>query len=129
MPYAKYTSVPINQTRNEIEKELRRFSASEFGYLTRELKEGTEATIAFRINKSAVRISIDVPENEQQARARWRALFLVIKSKLVACEEGISTVEREFLADVVAPNGRTVFENIKPALEGGRTPALFPPME
>lgn len=47
-------------------------------------------------------------EWEQACRAKWRALLLIVKAKLEAVAQGISTVEREFLADVVTINGQTV---------------------
>lgn len=126
MSYAQKTKVPVVQTVNEIQKELKRFGATEFGYILREsVKDGQQAQVAFRVGRYAVRMSILVPEDEQLARSRWRSLLLGIKAKLVMVDEGISTVEREFLADVVAPNGRTVFENVEPALLSGKTPQLL----
>lgn len=67
---------------------------------------------------------------EQACRSSWRALCLVIKAKLEACAIGISTVEREFLADVVTPNGQTIGELARPQLaemsRSGRVPLLLP---
>jgi len=54
---------------------------------------------------------------EQACKGRWRALFLAIKAKLVAVSEGISTVEEEFLAWMVLPNGRTAGEHFLPQIE------------
>lgn len=66
---------------------------------------------------------------EQACRSRWRSLFLVIKAKLEACASGISTVEREFLPDVVTGDGRTVGEVLRPQLAevygGQRQPRLL----
>lgn len=45
---------------------------------------------------------------EQACRARWRALALTIKAKLVAIDEGVETVEEAFLAHmVVADAGKS----------------------
>lgn len=67
---------------------------------------------------------------EQACRARWRALYLIIKAKLEAVEAGISTVEREFLYDIVLPDGRTAGEWMVPqiteAYETGRMPDMLP---
>ncbi|MFI4881401.1 MAG: hypothetical protein ACIAQU_02325 [Phycisphaerales bacterium JB064] len=49
---------------------------------------------------------------EQACRSKWRALYLVMKAKLVAVDEGISTIEREFLPDVVTEDGTTVERRI-----------------
>ena len=46
----------------------------------------------------------------------WRALVLIIKAKLECIESGLSTVEEEFLASVVLPNGKTVGSYVAPAL-------------
>ena len=51
---------------------------------------------------------------EQECRARWRALLLVIKAKLEAVESGITTFETEFLPCTVLPGGATVAEEIAP---------------
>lgn len=44
--------------------------------------------------------------------------------------DGLSTVEREFLADVMTPNGQTVGDILAPELEvigrSGKVPALMP---
>jgi hypothetical protein len=39
-----------------------------------------------------------------------------VKAKLEAVSSGISTFEREFLADLVLPNGRVVHEELAPRL-------------
>jgi hypothetical protein len=67
---------------------------------------------------------------DQAVRARWRALLLIIKAKLEAIAGGISTLEREFLADVVMPDSQTVGQWLAPQLEAayqsGRMPPLLP---
>jgi hypothetical protein len=55
---------------------------------------------------------VRTPLQREQARAdeerrRWRALVLVVKAKLEAVATGITTFEKEFLADVVV-GGSTV---------------------
>jgi hypothetical protein len=53
---------------------------------------------------------------EQACRQRWRALALVIKAKLEAVSAGITTVEDEFLAHTILPDGRTMGEWAKPQI-------------
>jgi hypothetical protein len=53
---------------------------------------------------------------EAATRQRWRSLVLVLKAKLEAVESGISTLEAEFLANVVMPNGQTIGQSILPRL-------------
>jgi hypothetical protein len=53
---------------------------------------------------------------EAAERQRWRALVLVLKAKLEAVASGISTVDAEFMAAVVMPNGMTLGQAILPRL-------------
>lgn len=66
---------------------------------------------------------------EQAARAAWRRLLLVTRAKLELIADGGSTVEREFLADILLPDGRTVgralAEPLQQAYETGGMPKLL----
>jgi hypothetical protein len=53
---------------------------------------------------------------EQAVRLRWRALAIAVKAKLEAVDSGISTLQSEFLAFIVTPDGTTVGENVIPHL-------------
>ena len=68
---------------------------------------------------------------EQACRQRWRALNLVIKAKLEAVESDISTIEDEFMAWTVLPNGLTVGESfgaeIAQCIEAGEMPQMALP--
>lgn len=65
----------------------------------------------------------------QVERQRWRALLLVTKAKFEIIAEGLSTVEREFLADIVLPSGNRVETWLQPqilkALSSGKMPPLL----
>lgn len=132
--YASGTTVSEERSRTEIERTLERYGADQFAYF----KDSTGAVIAFRMSGRNVRFLIPMPKvaefvltpkqrrrTEKQAeeahaqaiRARWRGLLLIVKAKLEAIETGISTFEREFLADVVLPDGRSVHEWIEPQLD------------
>lgn len=50
--------------------------------------------------------------HDQAVRERWRGLVLLTKAKLEIVRMGGSTFEREFLADLVLPNGRTAGEEL-----------------
>lgn len=64
---------------------------------------------------------------EAATRQRWRALVLVLKAKLEAVASGISTLEAEFLANVVMANGMTIGQAIMPRLtEAAATGRLLP---
>jgi hypothetical protein len=67
---------------------------------------------------------------EAATRQRWRALVLVLKAKLEAVASGISTLEAEFLANVVMADGRTIGAAILPRLtEACDTGRLLPAHE
>jgi len=150
--YAKDTSVSAESSRAEIKKTLRRYGASDFGYMSRE--GGRFAVIAFRILSRSIRFELELPDPksksfthtpsralerspaqaaaawEQATRQRWRALALVVKAKLEAVESGIATIDEEFLAWTVRPDGRTVWQEIGPAsletISSGRAARLLP---
>jgi hypothetical protein len=66
----------------------------------------------------------------QCERQRWRGLLLCVKAKLELIADGSSTLEREFMADILLPDGRTVQETIGPriaeAYSGGHMPPMLP---
>jgi hypothetical protein len=65
---------------------------------------------------------------EAATRQRWRALVLVLKAKLEAVASGISTLETEFLAGIVLPNGMTIGQAVLPRLsEAVSSGRLLPP--
>lgn len=153
--YAENTDVSSNRSRDEIERTLRRYGASEFVYGRND--EKNVAMIGFKANGKQVRFLLSLPDRqaeeirktpgrgsirsadaqdrayEQAERQKWRALALVIKAKLEAVEAGISIFEREFFADIVLPNGKTVSEQLLPQVEEsyrtGEIPALMPPLK
>ncbi len=137
--YAAKTSVPAEKSRMEIERTLARYGASGFGYswerrevakrptpvygAKTELREF--ATVGFQFKERRVRLDIPMPttseagtdaKREAATRQRWRAVLLVIKAKLEAVESGISTLEQEFLANLVTDSGRTIGDVLIPRL-------------
>lgn len=153
--YAERTEVPSTRSRDEIERTLERYGATAFAYGWDNTNRA--ATIMFEIGTPRgvrrVRFQLPMPdrngreftetptgrerstsaarvEHDRAVRQRWRALALVIKAKLEAVAAGITTVEEEFLAHVMLPNGSTVGEWTAPQLElvygRGEMPALLP---
>jgi len=147
--YAERTEVTSDKSRNEIERTLRRYGAGAFAYGW----AGNEAQVMFEMTGRRIQFRLPLPdptdkkftetptgrertgaaverEYEQAVRQRWRALALVIKAKLEAVDAGITTVEDEFLAHIVLPDGRTVGEWTRPQLHevyaSGTMPALLP---
>lgn len=138
--YAEGTMVAADRTRVELEKTLRRFGADQFvsGWDAQTGQQG----IAFRMANRQIRLDLPMPDPddpefrmtptgriratsaareayEREVNRRWRSLLLVVKAKLTAVSDGISTLEREFLADMVTEDGRTVEQIIRPHLMSG----------
>jgi hypothetical protein len=148
--YAAGTEVSSDRSRAEIERTLRRYGATAFAYGW----DHQAATVMFEIASRRVLFRLPMPDRnlrefthtpakgirrspeaaeqayEQGVRQRWRALALVIKAKLEAVAAGITTIEQEFLAHIVMPDGRTVSEWAAPSIalayESGEMPALLP---
>lgn len=146
--YAARSSVSPDRSRASIERLLVRYGAQRFAYGW----QPGSATLAFTIGSRTVRISISMPDEDEVAmtptgrrrassvrqaalaqaeRQRWRALELVVHAKLEAVAAGISTLEDEFLAWTVLPDGSTVSERIQAQIEAagssGRMPRLLGP--
>ena len=144
--YAADTKVSSESSRAEIERTLVRYGASAFAYGWDH--DEARARIQFRIVGRFVRMTLPLPDYndfwktpergltrseaaqkaayEQAVRQRWRALALVVKAKLEAVDAGISTIEREFLADVLLPDGTTLGEWSAPALEAAYASGRMP---
>jgi len=150
MAYAERSEVTSDKSRAEIERTLRRYGATSFAYGW----TNTEARVMFEMANRHVMFRLPMPNRnerrfthtaardyprepdavdrayEQAVRQRWRALSLVIKAKLEAVDAGITTVEQEFLAHIVLPDGSTVSDWVAPQLaiayERNEMPALMP---
>lgn len=145
--YATKTSVSVAKSKTEIEKTLVKYGAT--GFMS--AWEDNKALISFKIDERLVRLELVMPEEgdfeydarghykgvakaraacDQANRQRWRALLLIVKAKLEAVECGISTVEREFLADIVLPDntrlGDVLMPQIAESYASGKMPKLLP---
>jgi hypothetical protein len=133
--YASNTSVSPEKSQAEIQQVLRRYGAGRFGVM----EDHEKAYVMFEFRGLTIQMDVALPnrtdnkyhltptgrtrsdtqqiqEYEQDVRQKWRALLLAIKAKLEAVESGISTIEKEFLAFVVMPDGKLLFDHIQPAL-------------
>lgn len=131
MSYAVKTKVPVDRTKAEIEQTLARYGADRFAYFV----DATKAVIVFEAHERRLRFDLPLAEGaneraQQMRRAAWRALLLCIKAKLEAVASKIETFEEAFLAHVVMPDGKTVYEHIAPRLAqiagGGEMQPLLP---
>lgn len=148
--YAERTEVPVERSKGEIERILTKYGADQFMYGW----AGDLAVIGFRLEGRMVRLYVPLPPKdapefrttatgryrasqdavqnawEQAVRQRWRAVALIIKAKLEAITAGITTIDQEFLANMLLPDGRTVGEWAAPQIEQvyrtGQMPQLLP---
>lgn len=145
--YASKTDVPVSRSREELERTIARFGATGFGYAW----QFDQVMVQFEIDGLRVRFNLRMPDRaqfrldsrgkvrtesaidkdwEQAQRRMWRSLCAVVKAKLIAVEDQISTLEQEFLAFTVLPDGSTVGDQLVPELreivETGKLPPLMP---
>jgi hypothetical protein len=129
--FAAKTRVSVDQTRTEIERTLSRYGATAFAYMSSEGR----AVIAFEAKGRHIKITVPLPKGDgerekQTCRQRWRALLLVIKAKLESVGSGIETLEEAFYANIVMPDGQTVYEHTRKhvalAYETGQVQRLLP---
>jgi len=147
--YAGQTQVTKTATLAELENILEKYGATSFIAGNHE----GDATIAFQIAGLRILIRIPLPEvtetrfthtprrgtarhrdavhaeHQTAIRATWRALLLLVKAKLVAVDQGVTTIEREFLPHILLPSGDTLADvalpEITAAYQRGEVPALI----
>ena len=144
--YASNTTVSIEKSQSEVQNILRKYGADAFGVMERK----NSAYLMFEYNNLIIQITVPLPQKdefmktesgrirktnqvnqsyEQAIRQRWRALVLAIKAKLEAVESGISTLEKEFLAFVIMPDGESLGNHLLPQLQQiantGKMPKLL----
>ncbi len=148
--YAQTTTVAVEKSKTEIEDLVTRYGADEFGIA----RSAKKAMVVFTLKDGlCVRITLPLPDQddrsfthtpardterhpddarrawEQACRSQWRALALIIKAKLEAVEAGITTIEREFFADLLLPSGQTMQEHVgndlRLAVKSGKIPKLL----
>jgi hypothetical protein len=103
------TTVPIYKTQNEIRTVLEKFNLQ--GTRFTEYKNvGIIEFILLKDNKELMfRFKYDLPEKDSLKLQVYKALFYYLKNRFLAVEFGITTVEKEFLQEIVVklPNGTT----------------------
>lgn len=147
MAYAEDTKIPVEKSRAEIERMLRKAGAVKFAFMNDELL----AVIGFELQGRVIRFNLPLPnlkdkafnwsghavprrlsqreglaKHEQACRSKWRSLMLCIKAKLEAIECGITTFDQEFLAHIVIQGGQTIGEYTIPRLNDAVGKGLMP---
>lgn len=147
MTYAKDTSVPVEQSEAEIKKMIIKYGASSYA----SFETDRDVAIAFEMKSRRIVFKLPLPHkgqrdifltptgqrrNESQIRSalaqakrsKWRSLHLCIKAKLESVESGIESFEDAFLAHVMMPDGHTVGEHVRPAIESSYTSGAMTPL-
>lgn len=145
--YAEDTKVPIADSQAAIERLVTEAGAKEF-------YRGTDSkhwVVGFVMKDRRIQFALEVPNAttisrkrgssasvesviEKTARARWRALFLTVKAKLISVESGIEVFEEAFLGQIIVPRSGKAerFATIaidaiaKAYTKGGELPSLLP---
>lgn len=149
MAYAEGTKVPVEKSKAEIERVLKKAGADQF--VSGWDRERGIGRIQCKLDGMFLQFSITAPRSdefvvteggrkrdatalkaavEKEEQRRWRGLLLVIKAKLELIQTGQSTIQDEFMASILLPNQKTVGEWIAPQLarayEKGTMPKLLP---
>lgn len=120
--YAQNTAVPVERTRSEIQNLIERHGAQGFMFGSMP----GQALIAFEMRERRLRFLLPLPTPHKngrdelavkaEIRRRWRALLLVLKSKLEAVASSIVAFDEEFLAHIIVEGNTTVGDRILPKL-------------
>ena len=130
--YAKGTAVPVTRTKAELEQLLRDHGAD--AVLAGENFAAAQAFVAFQLKGRNVRLDVPLPRRddrafthkrvnasttkhkrselearrawEQGCAERWRSVWLLVRAKLEAIELGHTTIDREFLHDMLVGDPR-----------------------
>ncbi len=124
--YANETTVPIYKSQEEIRRILSKYGGTSFAFAESKGK----AMIMFELKNRRVMFKLPLPpppppnstqafikRYEQLGRSKGRALVLGIKAKLECVNSEITTLEQEFMAHIVLPNGSTVGDVVLPEIE------------
>jgi hypothetical protein len=143
--FAEGTKVPAERTKAEIERLLDNHHAEQYGVFSD--REKGVSVVTFKLGGRLLKFDVWHPDpaaSEQTAagnwrsveqlrhavaaeeRRLWRSLLLRIKAKLEAIASGDTTIDDEFLAYVVLPDGRTMMEAMAPKLDAAYASGQMP---
>ena len=114
------TSVPIYKSQNEIRTVLQKFGLKGIRFTEYKLIRVIEFILEKNSKEMAFRFKFNLPEKDAFQRQVYRGLYHYLKNRFMAVEFGITTIEEEFLQELILklPNGTdtTVKELVKEQL-------------
>lgn len=147
--YAINTETSVDTSKTQISRLLSRYGAT-----TTSINETQQfALVAAEIHGIQIRIRLQFPskndpeitmtptmkfrskagiekEYQKAMRSTWRALFMILHSRLEEIERGISTVQQAFMPWIMLPDNSIVEDHVLPTIETaystGRVPSLLP---
>lgn len=124
--FAEDTKVPVSRTQLQLKERLQKAGADQVAVF----ESANHHAIAFRLGQSMFRLTVPAdPRAKDQAqdlRRAWRLLALLTTAKLEAIRDGLTTADREFLADMLLYDGQTVGEWTAPQIEQARAEGRMP---
>lgn len=147
--FAEGTAVSVEKSKAELGSLLDKHGAAQTGFF--DDREARRAIVIFKMAGRQIRLGVSLPDPadkrfvyskpgyrrteeqrraawEQACREAWRRVVLITKAKLEIVADGDSTLEREFLADILLPDGSTVHEALAPKLVAAYTDGAMPPL-
>lgn len=101
------TKVPIYKSQNEIRSILQKFELQGIRFTEYKNTGIIEFILLRNGHELTFRFKYDLPEKESYQRQVYRGLYHYLKNRFMAIEFGITTIEKEFLQELVLklPNG------------------------
>lgn len=147
--FAEGTGVPVERSRGEIERLLKRHKATGFFYG----EQNERAMIGFELGGRRYHMDLTYPPlesyrfmqagfagprersvdqmetaQEKEKQRLWRGLLLLVKAKLEAVADGIALLEMELMPYTVMPNGQRAGEWLEPQIEQAYSTKRMPPL-
>lgn len=148
--YAEGTVATESRSKDEIERTLRRYGATELVTGWSEAADNPAILVEFSMHRRRIRLQLPIapkplrPEQEWRRDAQklrqaafeaerrriWRVALIWLKTQLELVESQVIGFEDAFLANMLLPGGQTVSEWIQPQIASaygrGEMPKLLP---
>lgn len=126
--FAEDTKVQVDKSQADVKALLKKAGATE----TAVYEAVGRSMIAFTLGDYSYRLSAPVPTlkstaaSAQEERRVWRVLHLLVKAKLEAVASGATTIEREFMSDIIVAPNETMAERVLPELASAKAAGRLP---